>query len=109
MKIIVAICINVIGTLSLLNAQEVFELKIPEISKEEQAAYFRDVITPNLNKPDPEMILFSIFKNQEWIGYGGLVHIDWKKNKAEVSFLVCAKRASDIKIYEEDFIKSSFT
>lgn len=86
------------------NAQIEVLRQTHEISKEEQLAYFRDVITPNLTKQEPEMILFSIFKNQEWIGYGGLVHIDWNKNQAEVSFLVDSKRALEPEIYKEDFM-----
>jgi len=74
-----------------------------EISKEEQSSYFHDVITPNLTNPNPEMVLFSLYKKNLWIGYGGLVHIDWKNKHAEVSFLVDSKRAVDKKIYEEDF------
>lgn len=74
-----------------------------EISKEEQINYFNTVISPNLNKPHPEMILFSFFKDAEWIGYGGLVHIDWVNKHAEVSFLVETERANNVKTYKEDF------
>lgn len=74
-----------------------------EISKEEQELYFEHVIKPNLLKKNPEMILFSFFKNEVWIGYGGLVHIDFEHKRAEISFLVDSSRANNPKIYRSDF------
>lgn len=74
-----------------------------EISKEEQIAYFKTTVAPNLKNEKPEMILFSLFKNSSWIGYGGFTHINWEDKRAEVSFLVETKRSQDLKTYTEDF------
>ncbi len=38
----------------------------------------------------------------EFLGYGGLTHIDWEQQRAEVSFLVDPERASDPERYECD-------
>ena len=37
---------------------------------------------------EPNQILFSFLKNDECIGYGGLVHINWIDKNAEVSFVM---------------------
>ncbi len=74
-----------------------------EISREEQELYFDNVISPNLLKKNPEMILFSFFKNEIWIGYGGLVHLDFEHKRSEISFLVESSRANNAKTYKADF------
>jgi len=73
------------------------------ISKEEQIAYFNNAVAVEQAKKNPQMILYSLFKDGLWIGYGGLVHIDWEHKRAEVSFLVATARAQDEKLYAQDF------
>lgn len=73
------------------------------ISKDEQEAYFKNVIDEEKKKERPHLLLFSLFKNDIWIGYGGLVHIDWDHLRAEVSFLLESNRAEDEMIYKDDF------
>ena len=36
----------------------------------------------------PNQILFSYLKENECIGYGGLVHINWIDRNAEISFIM---------------------
>ena len=43
-----------------------------------------------------------MYKN-EFIGYGGLVNIDYSNRKAEISFLVDKDRTLNCKVYEKDF------
>jgi RimJ/RimL family protein N-acetyltransferase len=74
-----------------------------EISKDEQNNYFKNIVIPNSTKPYPEMILYSLFKDNAWIGYGGLTHIDWNNKRAEVSFLVATSRTKNPKTYAHDF------
>ena len=50
----------------------------------------------------PYQILFSFLKNNEFIGYGGLVHINWEEKKAEISFLL------NTKINEKLFVSSLY-
>ena len=55
-----------------------------------------------MNKP--RIILFSFLSSNKCIGYGGFVHIDWKKYSAELSFILDTKRIKNIKKYEKEFI-----
>ncbi len=72
------------------------------LTEEEQDNYFNAVIQPLFSQDKPEQLLFSFLKNEECIGYGGLVHIDWEKQKAEVSFLIASH-------LEKDFLKEYMT
>jgi RimJ/RimL family protein N-acetyltransferase len=72
------------------------------LEKEEQDNYFNTVIRPLFTQDKPEQLLFSFLKEAECIGYGGLVHIDWGKQEAEVSFLIAT-------YLEKDFLKEYMT
>ena len=74
-----------------------------KITKKEQISYYKESIEPTFGRKNPKLILFSYFKNDVLIGYGGFVHIDWKLKKAEISFLTKTSRNKNIKTYEEDF------
>ena len=39
--------------------------------------------------------LFSYLENEKCIGYGGLVHINWKDKNAEISFIMDTKLEKD--------------
>ena len=58
------------------------------ITREEQDNYFSDVITKSFYTANPQQILFSYIKDNECIGYGGLVHINWLDRNAEISFIM---------------------
>lgn len=60
-----------------------------------QDEYFENVILKLFDKKEPNQILFSFLKNDELIGYGGLVHIDWDSKNAEISFLQSSKFSSE--------------
>lgn len=74
------------------------------ISQEDQKKYYQNVVLKNQESDTPEMILFSLFKDDIWIGYGGLVHINYEHRRAEISFLVDTVRSKDLKTYREDFL-----
>jgi RimJ/RimL family protein N-acetyltransferase len=57
------------------------------IDAEEQKRYFQDQIWPSLQDKHPRQILFSMYEGNDWIGYGGIVHINWEKGSGEVSFI----------------------
>lgn len=59
-----------------------------QISKEEQEYYFGNVIDKLFEQEKPNQILFSYLENGVCIGYGGLVHINWTDQLAEISFLM---------------------
>lgn len=86
------------------NAQMDVLRQSSKISKEEQITYFNEVIAPNLKKSNPEMILFSLFKDDHWIGYGGLTHLNWEHKRGEVSFLVEKARSKNSLLYRQDFL-----
>ena len=68
-----------------------------EITSQEQERYFEKQIWPTLNHEQPTQILFSFLREQQPVGYGGLVHINWSARKSEVSVLFdLAKRSEDL-------------
>jgi len=54
----------------------------------EQEKYFRIVVGSLFEQEQPAQVLFSYLENDECIGYGGLVHINWKDRYAEISFII---------------------
>ena len=61
------------------------------LTKEVQNKYFNEVVYKTFYQKEPEQILFSFLLKGVLIGYGGLVHIDWRKKTAEISFLIKSK------------------
>lgn len=58
------------------------------LTAEDQDTYFQTVIAQLFNKEQPDQILFSYLENGTCIGYGGLVHINWLDENAEISFVL---------------------
>lgn len=58
------------------------------LTLEEQDYYFDHIVSKLFNQENPSQILFSFLKNGVCIGYGGLVHINWLDENAEISFLM---------------------
>tara|TARA_B100001996_G_C18607667_1_gene572465 strand:+ start:652 stop:1209 length:558 start_codon:yes stop_codon:yes gene_type:complete len=58
------------------------------LNKKNQDDYFKYVISALFEKINPDQILFSFLKNDNCVGYGGLVHIDWINKNAEISFVL---------------------
>jgi len=69
------------------------------LCKEDQLVYFKNKIWPSLLEDNPNQIIFSFYKNQEHIGYGGLVHISWEDKRGELSFLLNPDYIEDELIY----------
>ena len=55
---------------------------------DDQNYYFDNVVSALFDKENPDQLLFSFLKNDEFIGYGGLVHINWIDKNAEISFVM---------------------
>lgn len=72
------------------------------LTEEGQDKYFCDVVSTWFGEEHPEGVLFAIRWDKRLIGYGGLVHIDWKNRNAEVSFLLGNKNV-DQDIYIDRF------
>lgn len=74
-----------------------------KISKLEQIKYYNQNILKNMMSIKPDNILLSINYNNEFIGYGGLVHISWTNKRAEFSFLLNDKIKINSKKFKEIF------
>lgn len=59
-----------------------------KLTKLMQDSYFKKIVEPSFKEEKPAQILFSILKDKKLVGYGGLVHIDWLNQNAEISFLM---------------------
>ena len=69
--------------------EQIYHLRQPErLTVKLQEAYFKNVVSLLFDQERPNQILFSFLENGEFIGYGGLVHINWNDRNAEVSFIM---------------------
>jgi RimJ/RimL family protein N-acetyltransferase len=73
------------------------------ITESQQREYYHKHIWPDMKNEYPKNILLSIFENDVFVGYGGLVHIAWEHQRAEVSFLLDPKFAKNKARYTEIF------
>lgn len=48
------------------------------LTEEDQNSYFENIVSKLFVLEKPNQILFSYLKDNECIGYGGLVHINWR-------------------------------
>ena len=58
------------------------------LTEEKQNLYFEHTVSKLFNEEKPNQILFSYLENDVCIGYGGLVHINWIDQNAEISFII---------------------
>ncbi|KAB1063533.1 GNAT family N-acetyltransferase [Salibacter halophilus] len=69
--------------------EQLYHLRQSEpLTKEWQDKYFEETVSKLFEQQEPDQILFSFLKNEECIGYGGLVHINWIDKNAEISFIM---------------------
>jgi len=73
------------------------------LTDNDQEKFFTDVIENTFYELKPDQILFSYFLDKKCIGYGGIVHIDWEKSVAEISFINETERAHVEIDYYNDF------
>lgn len=73
------------------------------LSKDDQINYYDNIINKSFYMPNPKIMLFSFLHCKKCIGYGGLVHINWKVKSAEVSFVCHTDRTKSQIIYQKDF------
>jgi RimJ/RimL family protein N-acetyltransferase len=59
-----------------------------ELTVQHQKKYFDDIILALFEQDKPNQILFSFFEKEVFVGYGGLVHVNWSDKNAEISFLI---------------------
>ena len=58
------------------------------LTEKSQENYFNGTVAKLFDQEKPNQILFSYLQNGKCIGYGGLVHINWKDKNAEISFIL---------------------
>lgn len=58
------------------------------IEPDAQRRYFAENVWPQLELTEPMQILLAIERDGLFVGYGGLVHVAWNDQRAEVSFLL---------------------
>jgi RimJ/RimL family protein N-acetyltransferase len=73
------------------------------LTKKEQENYFATVVSDLFEQEKPQQLLFSFLEDNILIGYGGLVHIDWKNKNAEISFITETKRNIEIDQFINDW------
>ena len=56
--------------------------------KQDQDLYFNTILKKGFDSKEPAQIIFSYLEKNKCVGYGGLVHIDWRKKYAEISFIM---------------------
>lgn len=73
---------------------------------EDQNDYFEKTVSKLFYLSNPNQVLFSFLENQKLVGYGGLVHIDWRDRRAEISFVMKTSLEKDFfSQYWGEFLK----
>ena len=76
------------------------------LTKSDQKNYFNTVINKLFEKEQPSQLLFSYLQDEECIGYGVLVHINWIDKNAEISFIMDTKLEKEhFSIHWKTFLK----
>lgn len=87
--------------------EQIYHLRQAEpLTVEMQEAYFKNVVSKLFEQENPNQILFSLLENGEFVGYGGLVHINWIDKNAEISFIMKTELEKDkFSYYWENYLK----
>jgi RimJ/RimL family protein N-acetyltransferase len=72
------------------------------LTKEKQDWYFENLVAKLFEQQEPNQLLFSFLKGDDCIGYGGLVHINWTDQHAEISFIMNSE-------LEDEFFEKNWT
>tara|TARA_Y100000310_G_C20615974_1_gene780645 strand:+ start:50 stop:625 length:576 start_codon:yes stop_codon:yes gene_type:complete len=84
------------------NAQMHVLRQMEIITPEQQQYYFDTCVWPEMSKQQPSNLLLTYLFDDDPIGYGGLVNVDWDHRRAEVSFIVSPERSCETEIYTRD-------
>lgn len=69
--------------------EQIYHLRQADLlTRETQDAYFEDVVSKLFESEKPDQMLFSLLEHGKLIGYGGIVHINWLDQHAELSFIM---------------------
>lgn len=76
--------------------EQIYHLRQDKLlTVDDQEYYFTNIIKKLYSQEKPEQLLFSFLKNNNCIGYGGLVHINWVDKNAEISFIMRTELEKD--------------
>lgn len=76
--------------------QQIYHLRQNEpLTKQQQENYFATIVAGLFGQEKPTQLLFSFFEKGIFIGYGGLVHINWIDKNAEISFVMKTELEKD--------------
>ncbi|MGH2667333.1 GNAT family N-acetyltransferase [Flavobacterium sp.] len=69
--------------------EQLYHLRQSEpLTVAKQENYFATVVSDLFEIEKPNQLLFSFFHQNQFVGYGGLVHINWIDKHAEISFVM---------------------
>jgi len=87
--------------------EQIYHLRQSEpLTPSDQDRYFEEVVAKLFDQEQPDQILFSYLEKDKCIGYGGLVHINWINNNAEISFLLdTALEKTDFDFHYSNFLR----
>jgi RimJ/RimL family protein N-acetyltransferase len=86
------------------NQQIAFLRQHQIISPEQQNDYFESWVFPFLESEAPVQVLFNCFYDNQFVGYGGIVHISYEDKIGEISFLLDPQIKSG-SLYESIFLR----
>lgn len=86
------------------NAQVQILRQSARLTREEQEAYFDQTLARDFSSFEPSSILFTFWNEGGIFGYGGLVHVNWAKRSAEVSFLIDTELTGEA-LFEATFLE----
>lgn len=69
------------------------------LTEQKQLSYFHEIVFPSFSQEHPPLVILSFLREKKLIGYGGIVHLDWKAKRGEVSFLLDPERTEDKQSY----------
>ncbi len=76
--------------------EQLYHLRQTEpLTTAKQEEYFKTVVAGLFEQEQPGQLLFSYLKGEEFTGYGGLVHINWRDKNAEISFVMKTELEKD--------------
>lgn len=76
--------------------EQMFHLRQQQpLTESDQETYFKNTISELFLIDKPNQLLFSFLTDGEFVGYGGLVHIDWEQKSAEISFIMLTELEKD--------------
>ncbi|MDR6786135.1 GNAT family N-acetyltransferase [Pedobacter africanus] len=73
------------------------------LTEADQSSYFKNVVEKLFEVDYPSQLLFGFYENDILVGYGGLVHINWEDQHAEISFLTESKRSKTQEVFINDW------